>query len=439
MRSTRIAMFLAFGLTMAASGPAVAQGGNKVKAKKLFDKGVAALESHDYKGALESFQGAYQASPHWMVLAHIGNCYGKLNEPVEAIKAYEKYLADGGADIGAEEQEEAKKKIEDQRKKLGVLRLLVKPNGTEAKIDGNSMGQAPFEEILLKAGPHHILIIRGEEEEEADITINAGEKKTARFYPGEDGGAPEPAPEVQPAPVPEPAPALVPQPPPPPAQPAEGVLSVSANVREAVVRVDGTLSGMAPLAKPLMPGPHAVDVGANGYTPYSANVNIETGMVSAMDVKLIGKNQKADPLSVPFFVAVGIAGAGVAGAGLGWGLYAYYSNSEDNYAAELANPPFDGYSWDKTCKSIKSTDSEKEAKVYYCDTEWARQGYEDKAGTAKIVGIAGTAVAVVGGVGAALLYFKPEWFGLGEESDATLTLTPVATAEESTLFLSGTF
>jgi hypothetical protein len=451
MRSARIAMFLAFGLSIAVCGPAMAQGGNKVKAKKLFDKGVAAMDSHDYKAALESFQGAYQASPHWMVLSHIGNCYTKLNEPAEAIKTFEKFLADGGDDLDADQRAEAKRKIEEQRKKVGALNLLVKPKGTEVKIDGDSVGQSPFEEILLKAGPHHILVIRGEEEEEADITINAGEEKTARFYPKEDEVAavvapvPEPAPEpaAKPEPAPEPEPQPEPQPPPPPAPPAEGILSVSANVENAEVNVDGASSGKVPLEKPFAAGPHVVDVNAQGYMPYSANVNIESGMVSTMDVKLIGEDQRPDPLSIPFFVAVGVAGVGVVGAGLGWGFYAWNDNSEGNYADKLKDPQFTTYSWDGTCinngDGISVQDPQFDAKKYYCETEWSRQGYEDKAGTWMIVGIAGSAVAVVGGVGAALLYFKPEWFGLGDESDATLTLTPVATAEESALFLSGTF
>ena len=42
------------------------------RAARAFDRGVSAIDNHDYKAALESFKTAYELMPHWRVLAHIG-------------------------------------------------------------------------------------------------------------------------------------------------------------------------------------------------------------------------------------------------------------------------------------------------------------------------------------------------------------------------------
>jgi hypothetical protein len=426
-----------------ATSPAQAQ---KAKAKKLFDQGVAAMEEYDYKGALASFADAYKAAPHWAVLAHIGLCHAKLNQPVDSIKAYEQYLKDGGDDIPADQKDSARKALEEQKRKVGTLILLVKPSDAKVKIDGDDIGSPPFEEILLKAGPHHILVIRDGVEEERDISIYSGKELTVKMYPKDDAVAvapvpapappqkAEPKPEPQPEPEPEPEPAPEPEPEPEPA-PTEGTLAVNANVEGAAVAVNGEAAGEVPYEGTHPAGPLSLGVTAEGYAPFSRDLVLQGGMRTGLEVTLVGEDEQPERLSIPFWIAAGVGAVGLVGTGVGFGVFAYNKNSANNYADAISHDVFSGYTWDGNCSDGQvSPGTEK----YYCETEWARRDYEDKSKVGLAIGIPSAILFAAGGTMAALFYFKPEWF-FGVESDAEITISPLATGDQTGLLLGGRF
>lgn len=375
---------LVLGLTVA-TGAIAQDAKKKAKARKLFDEGVAALEQHEYKGALASFEEAYAASPHWMVLAHIGTCQSKLNEPVKAINALEKYLEEGGEDIDPEERKAARTLITEQRKKVGVLNLVVKEKGAEAKIDGESIGKAPFERTLVKSGPHHIIVIIGEDEFEKDIDVIAEQEMTVRI-PEEEGAAAAVAPAPEPEPKPEPA---VEEPLPPAEEP---------------------------------PPPEEEPAPEPEETPEEAPAaSVPNGP------------------SIPFWVALGAAGAGLVTGGVGWGFFIYYNQSEQNYASNISDPRFDEYTWEVTCGSGYIEHVNNNYEDYFCETESGRRDYADMRSTALIPAIVGTGVFALGGALAVLFYFYPEWFGAGEGEPAAFNVLPLVGPDQSGLMLNASF
>jgi hypothetical protein len=462
MRRILFAMLALVAAVTLLASPAEAQ---KAKAKKEFDKGVTAMDSHDYKTALGHFQAAYDAAPHWMVLGHIGNCQAKLNDPVNAIKSYEKFLKDGGDDIDADQRSAARQNLEEQRKKVGVLHLLVKPKESTVNIDGESYGNPPFEEILLKAGPHHIIVVRGEDEIEQDFTIDAGKEKTIKIYPKDDTVAaivaPVPAPQPQPEPEPapktgpsmvtddaapfmEPTPAPAPEPaaePAPPPPPAEGVIRISANVEGAAVELDGTAAGSVPFEQTVMSGEHQIVVTSEGYISYATTVSVTGGMASALDVSLVSETDKPSRTNPGFIASAAVAGVGLVTGVVGWAVFAKNKSSADNYQQGLydfytsTGTTPDQWDFNSDCQSheVEGPDT-----AYYCNIESNRQSYEDKKKVGLGLGIAGTALFAVGGTMAALFFFKPELF-FGAESEGNVSLVPVATNDNLGLVLSGEF
>lgn len=438
MRVKYIAILAIAAVVLAVATPATAQ---KAKAKKAFDDGVAALDNHDYKGALELFKEAYEAAPHWMVLFHMGNCYVKLGQPAKAIAAYEQFLKDGGGDISVKDRKAAEEELRNQRGKVGTLILFVKPKGTEVRIDGESIGESPFEELLLKAGPHFILAIREDGEEELEVEIEAGEEITARMYPDQEAttevtGKARPTPRKKPEPVDdddddEPAPAPLPA-----EQPdKDGVLSVSANVDGAEVVLDGDAAGETPFEETMAAGTYKLSVEADGYMPYSTSARVRGGMVNQYDVSLVGEDEQPDPLSTPFFVAVGVAGAGLIMGGVSWGAFGYYKGKVSDYQTALDSVTVDlNYSDD--CQGQMLTPGSPEE--YWCQNEWYRRDYDGKSKPALAFGIVGTSMFVLGGAAAALFYFKPDLF-FGASSDAELMVTPIATADGTGLMLNAAF
>lgn len=357
----------------------------KARAAKYFDKAVEAYDSHDYKTALDAFKTAYELVPHWRVLAHVGTCYAKLNKPVKAIEALEQYLEEGGSQISPDERRVALEMLEEQGAKVGTLYLHVAPRGTEVTIDGESVGRAPFQKILLLSGPHHIIIIDGDKAVEKDIRIEPQKEIVVRYPERSDGDSPvgptTPGPEVPP--------------------------------RDEVVP------------------PAAGPVEAGGQLDFNLEADVDIGEEL--------EKSSGPKATVPVFIALGVAGVGAIVGAVGWGLYIDNMASVKNYDNELKKDIYsDGagehFDYADDCKMVKKDgdtvysipDSPwAEKQGLYCMSEFERREYQDNARAAFIPAVVGTSLAVVGGVLGLVFAFNPEWFESEGESDAEMTLSPV--------------
>src|SRR5947208_15700174 len=84
-------VFLALAAEAATPGATAA---DKQKATGLLREGNALYKKGDYTGALEKFQDAYSAVPSPKLLFNIGQAERDLGRTVDAIQAFEKFLAD---------------------------------------------------------------------------------------------------------------------------------------------------------------------------------------------------------------------------------------------------------------------------------------------------------------------------------------------------------
>src|SRR5690242_763381 len=60
-----------------------------------YTRGIELANQGLYQAALEQFQNAYAASPHYAVLYNIGQAQIALGRPIDAIEALSRYLRDG--------------------------------------------------------------------------------------------------------------------------------------------------------------------------------------------------------------------------------------------------------------------------------------------------------------------------------------------------------
>lgn len=77
------------------------------RARIHFNAGVSLLQDPDgprYEEAYSEFRAAYAESPSWKMLGNLGIAAMKLERDGEAIEAFKKYLAEGGAALEAEEK-----------------------------------------------------------------------------------------------------------------------------------------------------------------------------------------------------------------------------------------------------------------------------------------------------------------------------------------------
>lgn len=86
---------------------AFADAGISEKARAYFSAGVSYMQDPDgarYEDAYREFKAAYAESPSWKILGNLGIVAMKLERDGEAIEAFRKYLAEGRAEIEAEER-----------------------------------------------------------------------------------------------------------------------------------------------------------------------------------------------------------------------------------------------------------------------------------------------------------------------------------------------
>jgi tetratricopeptide (TPR) repeat protein len=90
----------------------------RASARAHFAKGVALAKAHDYAQALNEFQQAYAAVPHFSVLYNIGQARLALGESAEAISVLQRYLDEGGTQIDAKRRAEVEATLQRERARL---------------------------------------------------------------------------------------------------------------------------------------------------------------------------------------------------------------------------------------------------------------------------------------------------------------------------------
>jgi tetratricopeptide (TPR) repeat protein len=90
----------------------------RASARAHFARGVALAKAHDYAQALNEFQQAYAAVPHFSVLYNIGQARLALGESAEAISVLQRYLDEGGSQIDAKRRAEVEATLQRERARL---------------------------------------------------------------------------------------------------------------------------------------------------------------------------------------------------------------------------------------------------------------------------------------------------------------------------------
>ncbi len=131
----------------------------KARAQGLLTEGSARYEKGDYAGALENFNAAYAAYPSPKLLFNIGQADRDLSRPVEALDAFEKFLA-ADTDAAPGTTADARKSVAELQGKLGQIRIDCEKAGVEVSVDGKSVGLTPLPEPIWATPGHHQLTAR---------------------------------------------------------------------------------------------------------------------------------------------------------------------------------------------------------------------------------------------------------------------------------------
>lgn len=171
-----------------------------MQAKKEFMEGQALFDASQYEEASAAFQRAFKLAPSWKLHYNIGQCETAAKNYGAALGHFEKFIIQGGDEIGAERSEEVLSEMKRLRQLVGTLRFLDVPDGSRLTIDGKDYGTFPLAaSIRVVAGlEHNIEVSNGSDVllqqklvlgATESITISAGQDT----QPLPDDGAPQSA------------------------------------------------------------------------------------------------------------------------------------------------------------------------------------------------------------------------------------------------------
>lgn len=180
------------------------------QARQHFREGLDRTAEGRLVEALAAFQEAYDLSPSYRILYNIGQVSRHVGDAPRSLRAFERYLADGGAEIEPARRAEVEAEIAALRPQVGTLRVKVGA-GAAVLLDGERIGEAPLEDpIYVRPGARRLRAERpGQPPAETTIEVAAGQSADVELALPAPPRAPVPPqprtpPRTPPAPQPPP-------------------------------------------------------------------------------------------------------------------------------------------------------------------------------------------------------------------------------------------
>ncbi len=132
---------------------------NVEQARSRFQKGVQLFREGSYDAALAEFKKANQLAPSYRLLFNIAQVHYELHDYVEALKAFKRYLADGGDEIRSARRTQVQKEIEKLKGLVARVEVTTNVDGAQVLVDDVVVGTSPLAEpVLVNAGRCKITI-----------------------------------------------------------------------------------------------------------------------------------------------------------------------------------------------------------------------------------------------------------------------------------------
>ena len=137
----------------------VAYGEGKLdEAKTHLASGASLYDENNFRGALVEFQKAYELAPSYKILFNIAQVEMELQDYAGALKAYARYMKEGGPDVPVDRATQINAELERLRGRVGFLVVQTAP-GAQVLVDDVQVGYAPLAEpVPVAAGQHRVTV-----------------------------------------------------------------------------------------------------------------------------------------------------------------------------------------------------------------------------------------------------------------------------------------
>jgi hypothetical protein len=137
-------------------------GKDDTNARAHFNEGLVHAARGELSSALLDFEAAYALQPHYSVLYNIGQAQAALGRSAEAVRSFERYLADGGESVSTERRSEVLTLIAVHRARVGELKVVGATASTRVWLDGIEVAPPDLNRpILVTQGKHTLLSSNG--------------------------------------------------------------------------------------------------------------------------------------------------------------------------------------------------------------------------------------------------------------------------------------
>jgi len=171
---------------LAQASPSAGDPQAKAQAQALLGQGTKLYQQGDVAGALEKFNAAYAAYPSPKLMFNIAQANRDLGRPVEALEAFEKFLA-GAADASSETVADVRRSVAELQGRLGRIQIDCETAGAEVSVDGKSVGLTPLPDPIWATPGHHQVTAKHASAapaiEDADVSAGSVSTVTMRMLP----------------------------------------------------------------------------------------------------------------------------------------------------------------------------------------------------------------------------------------------------------------
>jgi tetratricopeptide (TPR) repeat protein len=128
------------------------------EAKAHLQSGTALYDENNFRGALVEFQRAYELAPSYKILFNIAQVEMELQDYAGALKAYTRYVKEGGPDLAPGRVAQVNADIERLKARVGFL-VIQTANGAGVLVDDAPVGYAPLPEpVAVSGGQHRVTV-----------------------------------------------------------------------------------------------------------------------------------------------------------------------------------------------------------------------------------------------------------------------------------------
>lgn len=146
-------------LAVVASSPSARADDVSEEARVHFLRAVQLFKDADFTSALIEFNRAYAISPSYRVKYNIGYTCLELRDYPCALRAFQRYLSEGGAEVPADRLAKVEADIQRLRALVARLTILVNVPGAEVWVDDVLVGTSPLaDDVLVSAGRRKVTV-----------------------------------------------------------------------------------------------------------------------------------------------------------------------------------------------------------------------------------------------------------------------------------------